>query len=104
MKDDNMPLAYCRRFSLHSLVLTGMLGAIGALLMVLEFPAPFVPPFVKFDLSELPVVLGGCMMGPGAGVFAAAVKVTLNFLFNGTTTMGVGELANLWGSLCYVVP
>lgn len=94
----------CRRFSLHSLVLTGMLGAVGALLMILEFPVPFVPPFVKFDLSELPVILGGCMMGPGAGAFAAVVKVTLNFLLNGTTTMGVGEAANLWGSLCYVVP
>ena len=94
MKNDNASLACCQRFSLHSLVLTGMLGAIGALLMVLEFPAPFVPPFVKFDLSELPVILGGCMMGPGAGAFAAVVKVALSFLLNGTTTMGVGELAH----------
>lgn len=82
----------------------GVLGAVSALLMVLEFPVPFVPPFVKFDFSELPVILGGCMMGPAAGAFAAVIKVALNFLLNGTTTMGIGELANLWGSLCYVLP
>lgn len=104
MKNGGTTLSNCQRFPLRLLVLTGMLGAVSALLMILEFPVPFVPPFVKFDLSELPVILSGCMMGPVAGAFAAVIKVALNFLLNGTTTMGIGEMANLWGSLCYVVP
>ena len=104
MENGNLPRGRAVFSAARVPAFAGVLGAVSALLMVFEFPAPFVPPFVKFDFSELPVILGGCMMGPVAGGFATVVKVALNFLLNGTTTMGVGELANLWGSLCYVVP
>ena len=52
--------------------------------------APFAPTFVKFDFSELPVIIGGFLMGPIYGVMVAAIKILLNFVFNGTTTAGIG--------------
>lgn len=86
------------------LVLTAVLGAISAILMILEFPMPLIPPFFKMDFSELPVILGGFIMGPLNGALIAAIKVVLNLLLNGTTTAGIGELANLLYSLGYMFP
>lgn len=44
------------------------------------------------------------MMGPIAGLFIILIKIALNFVLNGTTTMGVGELANMIGSISYMLP
>ena len=92
------------RNSTRRLVLTAILGAISTLLMILEFPMPLIPPFVKMDFSELPVILGGFIMGPVDGTLIAVIKVVLNLLINGTTTAGIGELANLIYSLGYMLP
>ena len=86
------------------MVLTAVLGAISGILMLLEFPLPLIPPFVKMDFSELPVVLGGFIMGPLNGSLIAVIKIVLNFLLNGTSTAGVGEIANLIYSLGYMLP
>lgn len=80
----------------------GMLAAVATVLMLFEFPLPFVPEFYKLDISEIPVLLGTFAMGPLAGVMTECIKILLNFVFNGTTTGGVGELANflIGCSLC----
>lgn len=90
--------------STKRLVLTAILGAISTLLMILEFPMPLIPPFVKMDFSELPVILGGFIMGPLNGSMIAVIKVVLNLVIHGTTTAGIGELANLLYSLGYMLP
>lgn len=92
------------RFSTKQLVMIGFLGAISTVLMFFEFPVPLSPTFVKMDFSELPIILGGFMMGPVAGLFIILIKIALNFVLNGTTTMGVGELANMIGSISYMLP
>ncbi len=92
------------RNSTRRLVLTAILGAISTILMILEIPMPLIPPFVKMDFSELPVILGGFIMGPVSGSLIAVIKVVLNLLLNGTTTAGIGELANLIYSLGYMLP
>ena len=72
----------------------GMLSAVATVLMLFEFPLPFVPDFYKIDISEIPVLLGTFAMGPLAGVMTECIKILLNFVINGTTTGGIGELAN----------
>lgn len=81
-----------------------ILAAIAYVLMLLEFPLPFAPSFYKFDFSEVAVLLGTFAMGPVAGVIIEALKVTLNLLFSGTITMGIGELANFLIGCALVVP
>ena len=93
-----------RKTNIKNIVMTGMLGALSTILMLLEISVPFAPTFVKFDFSELPVIIGGFLMGPVYGVMVAAIKILLNFVFNGTTTAGIGELANFLGSVMYVLP
>ena len=86
------------------LVMTALLSGLSVLLMCLDFPVPFVPPYVKMDFSDLPVVLGGFLWGIPCGAIIAVLKILLNFVLTGTYSMGVGELANLTGSLCYMIP
>lgn len=92
------------RFSARKITMIGMFGAISAILMLLEFPIPFSPTFVKMDFSDLPVILGGYMMGPLAGFMIILIKIVLNFILNGTVTMGIGELANMICSISYMLP
>ncbi len=89
---------------IHHLVMISLFGAISAILMVLEFHVPFIPPFIKMDFSEVPVIFSGFLMGPMYGVYVSCSKILLNFLLNGTTTFGIGEIVNLIGSISYVLP
>lgn len=93
-----------RIITTKQLVLVGMLGAISTILMLFEFPIPFTPTFVRMDFSELSIILGGFIMGPFAGFLIILIKIGLNLVLNGTTTMGVGELANMIGSVTYMIP
>ncbi|HPJ22513.1 MAG TPA: ECF transporter S component, partial [Clostridia bacterium] len=52
----------------------GMLSAVSAILMFLEIPVPLVPPFLKFDFSDLPALIAGFAFGPMAGVAVLLVK------------------------------
>lgn len=86
----------------RSMAQVGMLAAVATVLMLFEFPLPFVPSFYKLDISEIPVLLGTFAMGPVAGVMTECIKIFLNFVINGTETGGVGEIANflIGCSLC----
>ncbi len=91
--------------STRKLVVTAMLSSVAVVLMLFEIPLPFIaPPFYKMDFSEIPVLIGAFSMGPVSGVIIEAIKVLLNLIFNGTTTGGVGELANFLIGCSFVVP
>ncbi len=81
-----------------------MLAAIAAVLMFLDFPLPFLPSFYKIDFSELPVLIGAYAMGPVAGVIIEAFKILVKFLIKGTSTAGIGELANFLIGLAFILP
>lgn len=69
-----------------------MFSAISAVLMYLEFPLPFMPPFLKVDLSGIPVLLAAFMLGPVQAILITLIKDFVHLL--STQTGGVGELAD----------
>ena len=71
-----------------------ILGVIAFVFMLLDFPLWFTPPFLKFDISDLPSLIGAFALGPMAGVLIQLVKNLLKLLLAGTNTAAVGELAN----------
>lgn len=78
-----------------TLVKISVLGVISFILMFFEFPLPWLAPtFMKLDISDLPSLIGAFALGPMAGVMVQFLKNLLNILIEGTTTAGVGELAN----------
>ena len=82
----------------------GVLSALAAIIMLLEFPLPFAPPFYKLDLSESVVLMAGFAMGPMAAVLTEFFKILLNLIFNGTVTAFVGEIANFFIGISFVLP
>ena len=82
----------------------GLLGAIATVLMLFEIPLPFAPSFYEIDFSEVPVLIGCFSMGPMAGALIELVKIILNFVINGTTTAGVGEVANYVIGISFCLP
>lgn len=87
-----------------NLTMIAMFSAISAVLMVFEIQLPFSPSFVKFDFSDLPVMLGCFLIGPFAGGIIVFMKILLHFLLNGTTSFFVGDLSNLLLTLSFVLP
>lgn len=85
-------VVYTKSFYTRYLAVTGMLSAIGFILMYIEFSVPIMPGFIKADLSELPALIGAFAYGPSCGILVCLVKNLLHLTV--TTTGGVGELAN----------
>ena len=69
----------------HTITTVGMLAAISGVLMVIELPLFFAPPFYKLDFSELPVLICAFSLGPVAGVVCEFLKVLIKLLLKGTS-------------------
>ena len=82
-----------------------ILGAIAGLLMLVEIPLTFVAPnFYKLDVSEVPVMIGTFALGSWAGILIELVKLLVKFVIKGSSTGGVGELANFLIGCAMVIP
>lgn len=89
----------------RTIVEVGMLGAIATVLMLFEFPLPFIaPPFYELDFSEVPVLVGAFALGPMAGAMIELIKILINLLINGTQTAFVGEIGNYILGCSFIVP
>lgn len=82
----------------------GMFSAIAGVLMTIELPVPFAPPFYGIDASELPVLLCGFAFGPVAGVLTEFLKIVIKLFFKPTSTAFVGELANFCVVCAMILP
>ena len=80
-----------------------MLGALSAVLMMFDFPLPFAPSFLKFDIAELPALFAGFFLGPVSGCAVVVVKILLKLVTQGTDTAFAGEFMNVFGSCVFVL-
>ncbi|MFZ7134584.1 MAG: ECF transporter S component [Eubacteriales bacterium] len=81
-----------------------LLSAIAFVLMYFDFAIPMFPSFLKFDISDIPALLGAFSMGPLAAVIIQLLKNILYIALKGTETGGVGPLANFLTGAAWVVP
>ena len=86
----------------RSVVMTALLGAVASVLMFFSFSVPFMPSFIKMDLSEMPALVAAFSMGPLSGAAVCLIKNVVNVF--STTTAGVGELCNFLLGVAFVVP
>lgn len=93
-----------RILSTRKIALVGLFAAVSAVLMVLEVPVPFAPPFYKIDLSELPILIITFAFGPVAGVMTEFIKILLKLIMKSTSTAFVGELANFSVGCTLILP
>jgi len=81
-----------QKINTRYIAVTGMLSAIGFILMYIEFSVPVMPVFIKMDLSELPALIGSFAYGPLCGILVCLIKNLLHMPVS--TTACVGEFAN----------
>ncbi len=89
------------KITTRQLTMIGMLAGLSFILMLLDFPIPLMPPFIKMDFSDLPALIGAFIFGPFAGMFVSLIKNLLHLLV--TQTGGVGELSNFILSASFVM-
>ncbi len=88
-----------KRLSAQYLTRIAVLGALSAILFMIEIP---VIAFYKLDVSTLPALLGAFSMGPLAGFIILVIKNLFGLMHS--TSMYVGELADLIMGAAYVLP
>lgn len=87
----------------HKLVGIALLAGIGFILMFLSVPLIF--PFLKLDLSDITVLLGGLLYGPLGGIGVAFVRSLLHFLMTGAGLINlVGDTAAFIASVGFMLP
>lgn len=92
------------RMKVKKIAFIGLMGAVSAVLMLLRFPIPFMPPFLSFDLSGVMEMMGGMMFGPLEALCIIVVKILLQLVMQGSMSLGTGELQNFILSSTYVLP
>lgn len=94
-----------KNLSTKNIAKIAILGSIGAVLMIIDFPIGFIAPsFYKLDISNLPCLMGSFAMGPIPCVFIEVVKILIKMLIKPTSTAFVGELTDFILSCTLCVP
>lgn len=73
---------------------TAVFAAIATVLMYFEFPLPFMPPFLKVDLSGAVILIGAFILGIGPAIAMIGIKDLIHLTQTGTG--GAGELADFF--------
>lgn len=93
-----------KKETVKTIAFIGLMGAVSAILMLLRFPLPLLPPFLSFDLSGVMEIMGGYMFGPMAAFLIIVVKILLQLVMQGSFSFGTGEVQSLILSCSYVLP
>lgn len=93
-----------RKQKTHWMAKTAIMSAIAIVLMYLEVPLPFVPPFLTLDFSEVPILIAAFSLGPVSAIAMELIKNLAHLLLKGPVAFGLGQLANFLIGCAFVVP
>ena len=86
------------------LTMTALCGAVAFVLMYFSFSVPVLSPFASFELSAVPELIGGFILGPVGAIEIIIVKIGLKLLFKGSSSLLTGEILAFILSLAHVMP
>src|SRR5690625_768307 len=87
---------------LLKIIILLLLGTMSCLLFFLNFPLPFLPPYLMIDFGEVPVVLAALNFSPVAGIIVVAIKNFLYLVIRGGDPVGV--VAYFIAGLMFILP
>ncbi|MBO8156716.1 MAG: ECF transporter S component [Bacillaceae bacterium] len=88
---------------LVKLIVLSLLSTISMILMLLDFPLPFLPSYLKVDFSDIPAIVAAFIFSPIAGVLVEGLKNALYFLYSGSGDP-IGVTANFIAGSMFVLP
>ncbi len=89
-------------YSAKKLAGMAIFTALAYVISLLEFPIFPVVPFLKLDFSNVFIMMAGFMYGPIPGILVGIMKELLRLI--GSSTLGVGEIANFSIIIAYILP
>ncbi len=92
-----------KKFSNQFITRVALMSVISFVLIIINFPLPIFPTFLKIDLSDVPSLITTMIMGPIAGILVQLIKNLLHFLIN-SSSGGIGEIANFFIGLSLILP
>jgi riboflavin transporter FmnP len=94
-----------KKFNVKALVSMGMLSSLAYVLMLLNFPIPPFPSFLKIDFSDLPALVAALIYGPVGGVIVEFLKNVLDYFTTGNETgVPIGHISNFVAGLLFILP
>ncbi|BAK81653.1 ECF transporter S component [Candidatus Arthromitus sp. SFB-rat-Yit] len=93
-----------RKIEFNNKIKICILVALSVVLMYFRLSVPFLPNFLTFDLSDIPIFFITIIFSPILGVISLALKNLLVCFTMGSFTFGIGELANFLMGFCFIVP
>ncbi len=95
------PAGWKRRLSAKRLALMGVFVALSYAVSFLEIPIFPATPFLKLDFGNVFILLISLLLGPIEGIAVCVLKECLRLI--GSTSGGVGELANMAVTTAYIL-
>ena len=90
--------------NINKTVKVSLLVGVAFILMFIELPIIPIFPWLKMDISDVPALMGAFAFGPLTGILIEFLKVVMHFLLTGSSTGGVGEVANFIIGVSFVAP
>lgn len=87
---------------LLKIIVLSLLGTISFLLFFLNFPLPFLPPYLKVDFGDVPAIIAALIFSPISGVIVIAIKNILYLVIGSGEPVGV--VANFLAATLFVLP
>ncbi|MFC0523924.1 ECF transporter S component [Pontibacillus salicampi] len=91
-----------RSSKLLKLITLSLMSTISVLLMLLDFPLPFIPAFLKVDFSDIPALFAALLFSPVAGIVVEGIKNLLHFALGSGDP--IGAFANFFAGLLFILP
>lgn len=88
-------------WSTRQLVTMALFCALATVLSFIEFPIFPAAPFLKYDASFVPIMVGGFAYGPGPGIIIGMVTALLHGIITGNIA---GAIMNILVVVGYVLP
>ena len=101
MSADNSVQADSARWSTRQLVTMALFCALATVLSFIEFPIFPAAPFLKYDASFVPTMVGGFAYGAGPGIIIGVVTALLHGIISGNLA---GAVMNILVVVGYVLP
>lgn len=94
-----------KNISTRKIALLAMLSAMAFVLFLFEIPLIPGNSYLKLDLSDIPALAGGILLGPVSAVIVELIKNVVELLVKGLgTQLGFGNIMNFVVGVAYVVP
>ncbi|GBU10737.1 riboflavin transporter [Erysipelotrichaceae bacterium] len=90
---------------IKTMVLISLFSALAYVAMLFDFPLPFFPPFLKFDISDVFIFISGIILGPYPMIAVILLKNFLHWMTKGAELgIPIGQLSSILSSLSFTLP